>query len=240
MLIKTRGIVFRNQKYGESSVIIDVYTEEKGLQTYMVHGVRTAKARVSASLVQVMSLVELVSDIRDDRTLLHIKEIRPEIVYQSIPFDLKKGAVGLFMIEMARKSIREIEENRPLFDFLHRSFLFLDQTLQPVANFHLYFLCELAVFMGFQPDGTASSETPFFDLQEGYFISSIPNHPNYMEEAHSLLLSQLLESTPETVGDIPLTRPDRKVLLHHLMDYYRLHIEHFPTIHSYQVLESVF
>ncbi|MBK8493130.1 MAG: DNA repair protein RecO [Saprospirales bacterium] len=240
MLIKTRGIVFRNQKYGETSVIIDVYTEEKGLQSYIVHGVRTTKAKVSASLVQVMSFVELVTYSRDDRALLNIKEIRPEVVYESIPFDLKKGAVGLFMIEMARKSIREIEENRPLFDFLHRSFLFLDQTPRPVANFHLYFLCELAVFLGFHPDGTASPDTPFFDLQEGYFVHSIPPHPNYVDEAHSLLLSQLLESTPETVGDIHLTRPDRQAILHHLMNYYRLHIEHFPTIHSYQVLESVF
>ena len=240
MLVKTRGIVFRNQKYGETSVILDVYTEEKGLQSYIVHGVRTTKPKVSASLVQVMSLVELVTDSRDDRSLHHIKEIRPEVVYQSIPFDLKKGAIGLFMIEMARKSIREIEENRSLFDFLHRSFLFLDQTQQPVANFHLHFLCELAVFLGFHPDGTASADTPFFDLQEGYFLPTIPHHPYYVDKAHSRLLSRLLESTPETSSGIQLTRPERKALLHHLMDYYRLHIEHFPTIHSYLVLEAVF
>jgi len=240
MLIKTRGIVFRNQKYGETSVIIDVYTEEKGLQTYIVHGVRKAKARVSPSLVQVMSLIELVAYSRDDRTLHHTREIRPEVVYQSIPFDLKKGAVGLFMVEMARKSIREVEENRPLFDFLHGSFLFLDQIQASVANFHLYFLCELAAYLGFQPDGTASEETPFFDLQEGSFTSAIPDHSHYVGEAHSLLLSQLLASTPETVGGISLSRPDRRALLHHLMDFYRLHIEHFPTIHSHQVLEAVF
>ncbi|MCB9282765.1 MAG: DNA repair protein RecO [Lewinellaceae bacterium] len=240
MLIKTRGIVFRNQKYGETSVILDVYTEEKGLQSYIVHGVRTTKARVSASLVQVMSLVELVTYSRDDRSLQHIKEIRPEVVYQSIPFDLKKGAIGLFMIEMARKSIREIEENKALFDFLHGSFLFLDQTLQPVGNFHLYFLCELAVFLGFQPDGTASSETPYFDLQEGSFLSSIPSHPYYVDEAQSLLLSRVLESTPEAIAGLQLSRTERRALLYHLMDYYRLHIEHFPTIHSHQVLETIF
>lgn len=240
MLIKTRGIVFRNQKYGETSVIIDVYTEEKGLQSYMVHGVRKAKAKVSASLVQVMSLVDLVAYSRDDRALHHTREIRPEIVYRSLPFDLKKGAVGLFMIEMARKSIREIEENRPLFDFLHRSFLFLDQTQQQVANYHLYFLCELASFLGFQPDGTASSDTPFFDLQEGLFVHSPPDHPHFANETHSLLLSQLLADKPETVAEISLSRPERRALLLHLMDYYRLHIENFPTIHSYQVLEAVF
>jgi len=240
MVLKTRGIVFRNQKYGETSVILDVFTEERGLQSYIVHGVRTAKARVHASLVQVMSLVELVAYSRDDRALQHIREIRPAWVYQSIPFDLKKGTIGLFMVEMARKSIREVEENRPLFDFLFESFRYLDQTAGPVSNFHLRFLCELAVLLGFQPDGNATPQTPFFDLQEGMFVGALPQHPYYLTENHSLLLDRLLHTAPDALPSIGFTRQDRKTMLRHLMDYYRLHIENFPEIHSYQVLETVF
>ena len=240
MVLKTRGIVFRNQKYGETSVILDVFTEEKGLQSYIVHGVRTTKARVHASLVQVMSLVELVTYSRDDRALQHIKEIRPVWVYQSIPFDLKKGAIGLFMVEMARKSIREIEENRPLFEFLYDSFVYLDQLAGPVSNFHLRFLCELAVYLGFQPDGDATPGTPYFDLKEGMFVASFPPHPYFLPEKESQLLDRLLHSTPESLPLISFTREERKAMLHHLMDYYRLHIENFPAIHSYQVLETVF
>ncbi|MBK6619518.1 MAG: DNA repair protein RecO [Saprospirales bacterium] len=239
MVVKTRGIVFRNQKYGETSVILDVFTEEKGLQSYMVHGVRKAKARVPASLVQVMSLVDLVSDSRDDKSLHHIKEIRPAWVYHSIPFDLKKGAIGLFMIEMARKSIREIEENRPLFEFIYHSFLLLDQVSQGVSNFHLRFLCELSVFLGFHPDGEASADTPLFDLKEGMFVSIPPPHPYFLHEDHALLLDRLLRSSYESLHTVILAREERKALLHHLMDYYRLHIENFPPVHSYQVLEAV-
>jgi len=240
MLIKTRGIVFRNQKYGETSLIIDVYTEEKGLQSYMVHGVRTAKARVHASLLQVMSLVELVSDSRDDKALNHIKEIKPAYVFHSIPFDLKKGAVGLFMVEVARKSIREVEENPAMFDFLYSAFLRLDQCEGPVANFHLHFLCELTTLLGFQPDGEATTETPLFDLQEGSFVSHPPAHPHYLSEAHSLQISRLLSSDAVAATTLPLSRDDRKALLRGLIDYYRLHIEHFPVINSLQVLETVF
>ena len=240
MLTKTRGIVFRNQKYGETSVILDVFTEEMGLQTYIVHGVRMARARVSASLVQVMSLVELVTYSREDRAIQNIKEIRPAWVYQSIPFDLKKGSIGLFMVEMARKSIREVEENKPLFDFLFRSFQYLDQSTQGVSNFHLRFLCELAVFLGFQPDGNAGPDTPYFDLKEGMFVSALPQHPYFLHEAHSLLLDSLLSSTVDSLATLTFTRDERKAMLHHLMDYYRLHIENFPPIYSYQVLEAVF
>jgi DNA repair protein RecO (recombination protein O) len=240
MLIKTRGIVFRNQKYGETSLIVDVYTEEKGLQAYMVHGVRTARARVHASLLQVMSLVELVSDSRDDRALNHIKEIKPAYVFHSVPFDLKKGAVGLFMVEVARKSIREVEENPAMFDFLYNAFMRLDESEGSVANFHLHFLCELATLLGFQPDGEATPQTPLFDLQEGSFVPDPPAHPNYLNEAHSLQLSQLLSCAAAIAAALPLQRDDRKALLRGLIDYYRLHIEHFQGINSLQVLESVF
>lgn len=240
MLIKTRGIVFRNQKYGETSVIVDVFTEEKGLQSYIIHGVRTAKAKASASLVQPMSLVEMVAYSRDDRNLHQIKEIRPAFVYSGIPFDLKKGAIGLFMVEVARKSIREVEENRPMFDFLYERFVFLDQSAASVSNFHLCFLCELAGRLGFQPDGAAGPETPLFDLQEGCFIGAPPGHPHFLGEEESALLSGLLACTPETASGVALTREARRAMLRHLLDYYRLHIEHFPTIHSYQVLEAVF
>jgi DNA repair protein RecO (recombination protein O) len=240
MLIKTRGIVFRNQKYGETSVILDVYTEERGLQSYIVHGVRTSRARVHPSLVQVLSLVELVSYSREDKALHNIKEIRPAYVYASIPFDLKKGAVGLFMVEVARKSIREVEENRDLFEFLYQSFVLLDEFPGSVANFHLHFLVRLASFLGFQPDGEAGPETPLFDMQEGSFVAHPPGHVYFLNEEHSALLSRLLTCPADAVDTLPISREARKALLRHLLDYYRLHIEHFPVIHSYQVLETVF
>ena len=117
MLIKTRGIVFRAVKYSETSFILDIYTEEKGLRTYIVSGVRQKNARVKPSLLQLMTLVEMVVYHRDDKSMTRIKEIKAAHIYHSIPFDIRKGAIGMFMIEVARKTIRESEENRALFQF---------------------------------------------------------------------------------------------------------------------------
>ncbi|MEL6276480.1 MAG: recombination protein O N-terminal domain-containing protein, partial [Bacteroidota bacterium] len=55
MLITTRAIIFRATKYQESSLILDAYTELKGLRKYIISGVRKAKARTPASLLQVMN-----------------------------------------------------------------------------------------------------------------------------------------------------------------------------------------
>ena len=239
MLIKTRGIVFKSLKYAESSLIVDIYTEEKGLRKYLISGVRKKNARTSAGLLQAMSLVDIVAYHRDDKDLTRIKEIKPCYVYQSLPFDLKRGAIGMFMVEVAQKTIREVEENVALFEFLFNSFSFLDQTSSPVANIHLHFMLELSYHLGFIPTGEYTADTPFFDLQEGLFITEPPDHPYYMDEAKSLVLFQLLHTKLDNCHEIKLKRQDRKALLHHLLDYYRLHIESFPKINAHSILEEV-
>src|SRR5690606_27448832 len=88
MLLKTRGIVFRSVKYSETSLIVDIYTEEKGLRKYIISGVRKARSSVSAGLFQVMSLVDIVGYEREGKDLNRLKEIRPAYIFRAIPFDL--------------------------------------------------------------------------------------------------------------------------------------------------------
>lgn len=239
MLTKTRGIVFKTMKYGETSLIADIYTEEMGLRRYIVNGVRTPKARVSASLLQAMSLVDLVAYERPDRDLHRLKEIRPAYVYQSIPFDVRRGAVGLFMAEVARKTLHEAEENRRLFAFLYDIFVHLDASAQAVANLHLYFLLELSLYIGFMPGGACSAQTPFFDLQEGVFVPLSSHHVHCLDEADSQLLHQLLQSSPDTCHSVAMSAEQRRAMLQHLLSYYALHIENMPDINAHVVLREV-
>ena len=67
MLVKTRAIVLRTHKYGETSLIAELYTEQKGLRKYVVNGVRSAKAKTKANLLQGMTLLEVVA-----LSLIHI------------------------------------------------------------------------------------------------------------------------------------------------------------------------
>lgn len=239
MLIKTRGIVFRTIKYSETSLITDIYTEEKGLQRYIINGVRSKKAKVKASLLQVMSLLDLVAYHREGRDLHRIRELRPAFVYHSIPFRVRKGAVGLFMAEVARKTIRETEEQRALFNFLYDTFRFLDATEHTVANLHLNFLLHLAAHLGFTPGGDYGPETPFFDLQEGIFVSEMPAHPYALDEEKSRLLYQLLCTSPAETHTVKMTGPNRRALLESLLNFYRLHIDNFPPINAHLVLQEV-
>ena len=242
MLLKTRGIVFRTVKYGETSVIADIFTEERGLHTFVAGGVRTAKSRMPFSLFQPMMVVDMVTYFREGSHALHrLKELRADHVFRAIPFDLRRGAVALFLAEVCRKGIHEAEENRPLFEFLLDVLIFLDETPHPFANLHLHFLLQLSGFLGFQPheDFEAGGGAVFFDLQDGLFLPAPPAHPHYLEPTAAGQMLALLHVPLHHSHEVKISRPERKHLLESLLKFYALHVPNFSDIHTPEILELV-
>lgn len=239
MLIHTRGIVFRSLRYGETSVIADIFTEDKGLRGFIAGGVRTAKARMSYGLFQPMTVVDLVAYFRDDHDHLNrLKEVRAAGVFSAIPFDIRRGAVALFMAEICRKSIHPGEENPELFEFLLDNIRWLDTTAEPIANLHLHFLLHLSAFLGFQPQDEPDGEV-FFDLKEGVFSPVPPPHAFYLEPAQAMPLLDLLHVPLEQCHVVRLGRPERKALLRGLLQFYQLHLPGFEEINTPEILEMV-
>ncbi len=239
MLIKTRGLIFRAVKYGDSSLILEVFTEAKGIRKYIVSGVRQVRSRTPASLVQPMNLVDLVAYEREGKELTRLKEVRPAHVYTRLPFDVHRGTIGLFMLEVARNAIREAEENPALFACLYAAFEYLDTTTGPLAHLHLHFLLELTTHLGFLPSGSYSATTPLFDLKAGQFIGGHPGHQEYLDEKQAELMFRLLHAQREALPEITSTRQERLNLLTNLVRYYRHHIEGMREVNSLKVLREV-
>lgn len=240
MLLKDQALVFKTHKYGESSLIVELYTHQKGLRKYIINGVRSAKARTKANLLQPMNLLDIVAYDRDDKEINRLKELRFAYIYQSIPFDIRKGTIGLFMVEVARKAIKETEANPNLFAFLFNSFRLLDASNQSAANFHLAFLVELSAFLGFKPAGHCCEATPFFDLQEGEFLSMHAAKGHIIRGETAQAFSQLLDYHLLNCHELQLSRENRRKLLEQLVLYFQLHLEGMGTIHAHQILKEVF
>ena len=239
MLLETRAIILRAIKYGDSSLILETYTEAKGVRKYIVGGVRKARSRTPASLVQPMNLVDIIAYERDGKDMTRLKEVRPAHVYTRLPFDVYRGTVGLFMLEVTRNSIREAEENPALFSFLYEAFRLLDTTDGPITHFHLHFLLELTAHLGMLPAGSWTEATPLFDLKEGSFTSGHPGHPEYLDEDQAELMYTLLHARHDELGAITSSRRQRNQLLVELIRYYRYHIEGMREINSLKVLREV-
>ena len=57
---KTKGIVLRTIKYGETSLVVTMFTELFGMQTYMVNGIRTSKRQgAKAAMYQPAAIIEM-------------------------------------------------------------------------------------------------------------------------------------------------------------------------------------
>lgn len=240
-MLKTRGIVFRTIKYGETSVIADIYTEEKGLHTFIAGGVRSAKSRMSFGLFQPMSVVDLVSYFKEDTKALHrIKELRAAAVYSALPFDIRRGAIALFMAEICRKSIQEACENQELFNFLLDNLSWLDTTPHPLANLHLHFLVGLSALLGFQPHSDPESdEACYFDLKEGVYGPTPPLHQQYLAPDQSSQFRMLIQAPLDQCHALPFTRAARKALLQKLLLFYQFHVPEFSDVHTPAILEMV-
>jgi DNA repair protein RecO (recombination protein O) len=240
LLLSSRGIVFRTVKYGETSVIADIFTEEKGLHAFIGGSVRTAKSRMPFNLFQPMSVVDLVAYYRDDENHLNrLKEVRAAEIFTAIPFDVRKGAVALFMAEICRKCVHDHEPNPELFDFLLDHLRLLDRTAHPIANLHLNFLAHLSGFLGFQPE-SESGEENFFDLKEGIFTDKVPGHPDFLEAQETAWLRLLLETPAEDCHTLPLSRTERKGMQQRLLQFYRFHMPGFDGVNTPDVLDMVF
>ena len=172
-LHKTKGIVLRAVKYGETSLIVTMFTELFGLQSYLVNGVRTSTKKGSgkANLFQPTAILDLVVYHNELKHLNRIKEFKWSYLYQHIFSDVPKNAVALFMIELLTKCLKQPEANPELFEFCEDAFIHLDESTGSVmANFPLFFALHLPVFFGFRISDEYSDKNSIVDLQEGMFV----------------------------------------------------------------------
>src|SRR5688500_475173 len=148
MLHKTRGIVFRFTKYGESSIIATIFTEIFGIQSYIVNGVRSKAGKNKIALYQPLTLLDLVVYHRANANINRIKEVKCLYPFQSIHTNIRKSGVAMFIIEVINKTVKEESHAHQLCDFFIRSFITLDQ-MENSENFHLIFLLKLSRLLGF-------------------------------------------------------------------------------------------
>jgi len=117
MTHKTKGVVLRTVKYGETSVIATVYTELFGVQSYIVKGVRqaTKKSQGKSTYFQPGAMLNMVVYHNDLKNLQFIKEYEWSYLYNEVLFDVIKNAVAMYIVELLQHSLKQPEANPELF-----------------------------------------------------------------------------------------------------------------------------
>ena len=167
-----------------------------------------------------------------------VRELRLSHPYSTIPFDMMKSTMAIFLTEVLYKTIREEEGNQALFDFLHNALQIFDLE-EECLNFHLYFLIHLTKFLGFFPEDGANSGYEFFDLQEGVFCKEKPLHSNVLAYQDCESFRSLLGTKFDGLNTLSISNNGRRALLNGIITYFRLHLDGMKDVKSHQVLEAV-
>ncbi len=243
MLHKTKAIVLRTIKYGETSVVVTCFTELYGLQSYMVNGIRqvSKKGGSKSSYFQPAALLDLVVYHNQFNNLQRIKEFKWSFLSQHIFSDIFKHAVSLYMIELLTKCLKEPEPNKELFNFIEDALVNLDEATKTVtANFPLFFSLHLAGFFGFRISDEFTQDKNFLDLEEGVFTKQQPAHSYFLEGQGAEIISHILKSRqPNDLEDYRLNQEGRRHILSAMETYYTLHISNFGTMKTLPVLREI-
>ena len=235
MILTTQAIVFRAINYSETSIIAKVFTEELGLRSYMIKGVRTSKNKNKQNLLQPLSLIEMEVYENPKKEIQQVKSIKPSHALSSIPFDFVKMSVIFFLNEVLQKSVRETDQNKMLFNFMYSSILELDSNAECPSQFHLDFMLKLSHFLGIEPLNNYSRHSLYFDLREGSFQSELKDPFFTLDEDASRLIHQILKG--EKLFE--LNRSQRNYIQDVLLKYFEIHLEGFRDIHSHLILRDV-
>lgn len=237
---KTRGIVILTTKYGEKDLVVQLLTERFGMHSFLVRGVRSLRGHGSKlALFQPLFCLEIDGITNNKSELDYISEVRNAFVLRTIPFDIRKSTIALFMTEIIFKLVREKEHNTELYGFIENSIRCFDVLQEGVSNFHLWFFVHLLSMIGFHPGNDYMNDC-LFDMEEGRYTKEHIFHENHLSKEESGLLDWLLHVSAEDLKNLQLRRNQRIEFLEKMVKFSSIHLENVGKINSLEILHGIF
>jgi len=232
MKYKSRAIALSYLKQGESSIIAKIFTEEKGLQSFIVKGVRAKKAKKKLGLFQPLQLLSINATHLPKNSLQYISEIALEHSQITDGIDMKKNFLSIFVAEVISKVLLETEKDKALFKFIWELKIDLNSLEKINPNFPLIFLIRLSEYLGFSPSKEQINGV-YFNMELGQFTNQQQLN-YYVEKDNTIYLRELLENK-----DINIPYQNRNQILLHLIQYYKLQHHELKNMTSHLIIESL-
>ncbi len=238
-MLSTEGLVLKSLKYGDTSLIIHVFTHKYGIVPIMVKGVRK-NLKGSANILNPGSYLNCLINYNAQRNFQYFKEYNSAAVFWNTQADITKHCVFIFCIEILGEILVEGDEQPELFDFAIAFFHALDQSKSGTFNnYPFYFLGQIAEFLGYTFDNNYSHQNCFFNIFTGAFESSPSTLQPVVGAEQSQLLHELMQSDLANISNIKVKGVDRQALQDIIIQYLQIHTPYFKKIHSLEVLRAI-
>ncbi len=240
MIVQSRGIVLNSIKYGDSSFIVKIFTEQLGLLSFIIRRSKSRKSSNSTKIYFKLAILDIVFNYKEKKSIHNISEASLAYHYSNLNINIFKSSIGLFLNEIIYKSIKEEEENKDMFDFISNSLISFDKLDDGVNNFHIYFLWQFTRLLGFPPQNNYSPDAEYFNMEEGIFKNSHASAPFYIDAKLSKEIYEIINSDLNNLSKLNLNNVKRRFHIDLLIKYYRIHHDSSLNVSSLPVLEQVF
>ena len=215
MTQNTELIVLHTTKFGENSIVVHTLSREYGRRSFLVRG---AGKRLM-SLFLPLNILEADVQESTKSTLFTARNLTARHPLLGIRSNVFKNSMTMFMSEVLYRVIKEGAAEQGLYEWCERNILLLDAVQHDFSNFHLRFLLELTVALGFSPESR--------DLQP-FVGDHYPTVERFMQTsfAESML--------------IPLNGTVRNEIAEEILRYIEFHTESSVNINSLKVLRDLF
>ena len=215
MTKSTELIVLHTTRVGENSIVVHSLSRDYGRRSFLV---RSAGRNVM-SLLLPLNIIEAEVTESTKSTLFTARNLTSRHPLLGIRNNIYKNTMTMFLSEVIYRTIKEGAAEEGLFEWCRRQILLLSAMESDFSNFHIRFLLELSIALGFSPE--YSDLMPF--VGENYAAVS------------DLMTSSFAESML-----IPLSGPVRNKICEDVLRYIEYHTESTLTVNSLKVLRELF
>lgn len=209
-------IILHLTKTGDNSVVIHTLSREYGRKSFFVRGVGKG-----AMMTMFLPMNILECEITENRRSSLSSAGRPVLAcpLMGIRNSMYKNSMTMFMSEVLYRIMKEGTDEPGIYDWCRRSILLLDAMESDFSNFHIRFLLELTVVLGFSP--ATDDFLPF-------------------AHDHIAIMDRFLKASFSESMLIPLSGPLRNTLAEEILRYIEYHIESSLNVNSLRVLRELF
>ena len=211
----TDFILLHTTRYGDSSIILHTLSKEYGRKGFFVKNI---SRRCVSSVFFPLAILEADIDDHVRSRMPNVRNVSLRYALNGIRNNLKKGAISVFVSEVLFRVVKEGMQDSALYDMCERNILLLDAMESDFSNFHLYFLMEFIIALGFSP--APEDLEPFMG-----------EHLSLMSDFISLPFSEAML--------VPMSGGIRSELAERLLKYIEFHIESPVNVNSLKVLKEL-
>jgi DNA repair protein RecO (recombination protein O) len=216
MTSDTELIVLHTTKFGENSLVVHTLSKDYGRRSFLVKG---AGKKSMMSLFLPLNVLEADILETNKSTLFTARNLTAKHPLLGIRNNMFKNSMTMFMSEVLYRVVKDGAYEQGLFEWCEKDILLLDAIQTDFSNFHIRFLLELTVALGFSPE--SQDLMPF-----------VGEHYPAVEKFMTLPFADSML--------IPLNGAARNEIAEEILRYIEYHTESSVNVNSLKVLRELF